>query len=730
MQRSPLVARATHATRTADYYYAGRGGAATPTTAAAAAHMNGHATEPDGDGAGGVPDEQPQWQREMPVDCPGDLGARTLPVRRSAQLERIRQQQEDRRRREEDGRSKQELELNSSMRLKKLAQNPKVGIDNPTFDPVEGPGGLMGQGLGLGGAPTLLELEDLLMSLKQVQHCLSDSQSQEDVALVLQLVQKTDFQKAFSIHNAVALHMNRPSPPFPLTARVQGLAQEVQTMLQTTQQKDGLELNALLTSPHLQGLMQAHDIVAEQEMQPEPLGPPDGPLETLTQYGGETVKIVRLEKARDIPLGATVRNDMDSVIVSRIVKGGAAERSGLLHEGDEVLEINGVEIRGKDVNEVFDILAEMHGTLTFVLIPSAQIKPPPLKETVHPMAALSVPGPLSPLPHRPQVHVKAHFDYDPSDDPYVPCRELGLCFQKGDILHIISQDDPNWWQAYRDGDEENQPLAGLVPGKSFQQQREAMKQTIEEDKEPEKSGKLWCAKKNKKKRKKILYNAHKNDDYDNEEILTYEEMALYHQPANRKRPIALIGPPNCGQNNLRQRLMSSEPDRFAGAVPHTTRNRREMEVNGREYHFVSRQAFDADTAAGKFIESGEFEKNLYGTSTDSVRQVINTGKICLLCLHTQSLKVLRSSDLKPYIIFIAPPSQERLRALLVKEGKNPKPEELRDIIEKAREMEQNFGHLFDAAIVNTDQDKAYQELLRLINKLDTEPQWVPSSWLR
>lgn len=59
-----------------------------------------------------------------------------------------------------------------------------------------------------------------------------------------------------------------------------------------------------------------------------------------------------------------------------------------------------------------------------------------------------------------------------------------------------------------------------------------------------------------------------------------------------------------------------------------------------------------------------------------------------------------------------------------------KPEELRDIIEKAREMEQNFGHLFDAAIVNTDQDKAYQELLRLINKLDTEPQWVPSSWLR
>lgn len=58
------------------------------------------------------------------------------------------------------------------------------------------------------------------------------------------------------------------------------------------------------------------------------------------------------------------------------------------------------------------------------------------------------------------------------------------------------------------------------------------------------------------------------------------------------------------------------------------------------------------------------------------------------------------------------------------------PEELRDIIERAREMEQSCGHLFDAIIVNTDQDKAFNELLRLINKLDTEPQWVPCSWLR
>lgn len=126
-------------------------------------HMNGHVTDSggggDATGSGGRhdgPEEPQQWHREMAVDCPGDLGARTLPARRSAQLERIRQHQEDRRRREEEGRTRQELDLNASMRLKKLAQNPKVGIDNPTFDPIELPGGPLAALPGLSGPPKLL----------------------------------------------------------------------------------------------------------------------------------------------------------------------------------------------------------------------------------------------------------------------------------------------------------------------------------------------------------------------------------------------------------------------------------------------------------------------------------------------------------------------------------------------------------------------------------------------
>ena len=54
--------------------------------------------------------------------------------------------------------------------------------------------------------------------------------------------------------------------------------------------------------------------------------------------------------------GATIRNEGDSVVISRIVVGGAAEKSGKLHEGDELLEVNGVEVRSKNINDVCDML--------------------------------------------------------------------------------------------------------------------------------------------------------------------------------------------------------------------------------------------------------------------------------------------------------------------------------------------------------------------------------------
>ena len=65
-----------------------------------------------------------------------------------------------------------------------------------------------------------------------------------------------------------------------------------------------------------------------------------------------------------------------------------------------------------------------------------------------------------------QMRVRAHFTYDPMSDPIIPCKEAGLTFKRGDILHIVSQDDPNWWQARKEGDRTMR--AGLIPGKQLQ----------------------------------------------------------------------------------------------------------------------------------------------------------------------------------------------------------------------------------------------------------------------
>lgn len=135
------------------------------------------------------------------------------------------------------------------------------------------------------------------------------------------------------------------------------------------------------------------------------------------------IRIIKIEKSAE-PLGATVRNEGEAVVIGRIVRGGAAEKSGLLHEGDEILEVNGIGMRGKSVNDVYDLLSAMTGTLVFLIVPAC-----------HPQIASSI----TYSGRDPSVlHVRAHFDYDPEDDLYIPCRELGISFQKGDVLHVIS----------------------------------------------------------------------------------------------------------------------------------------------------------------------------------------------------------------------------------------------------------------------------------------------------
>ncbi|KAK0410935.1 hypothetical protein QR680_005401 [Steinernema hermaphroditum] len=425
------------------------------------------------------------------------------------------------------------------------------------------------------------------------------------------------------------------------------------------------------------------------------------------------LKVVKFYKSEDSYLGATVRNDGERVIIGRVVKGGIAEKSRLLKEGDELIEVNGNDLRGRSVADVCDLLRTLSGEVTFVFVPS--------EEPEEATAERTSPGQKTPAPV--VQHMRALFDYDPEDDFYMPCKELGLSFRRGDILHVISMADENWWQAYRDGDENHQSLAGLVPSASFQQQVIQYNREIDRDSGHliGKEGDIFgCAKKKstvkgKKGNGKKVANELKSKDEivdSDQEILTYEDVSLYLSRTGRKRPIVLCGPEGVGSLELRQRLIESDKERFASAVPHTTRPKKE------------------DAKMGSFVEFGEFQKALYGTSVAAIKTVVEQSKSCLLSLKPESLKALRMTGLMPYVIFVAPPSLQQLRRQKEMLGQHSvKDDDLKAVLNQGKQIEMEYGHLFDTIIVNVDLDRTLKELTQVVHRIDTEPQWVPSFWV-
>lgn len=77
---------------------------------------------------------------------------------------------------------------------------------------------------------------------------------------------------------------------------------------------------------------------------------------------------------------------------------------------------------------------------------------------------------LEPLPLlQPVVKVRAHFPYSAITDQELPCQEAGLSFERGEILYVVNQEDPAWWQAVRKGET---VMSGIIPSLLQQQRRE------------------------------------------------------------------------------------------------------------------------------------------------------------------------------------------------------------------------------------------------------------------
>ncbi|KAM7288976.1 protein PALS1 isoform X1 [Ixodes scapularis] len=614
------------------------------------------------------------------------------------QLERIRKYQEEiRQRKEEEERIAQEQEflrssLRGSKKLRALAQGSE-GILNDAFEADASFSTLPSDArLWTTSAP---KPPTRTYNSRELEQCLERLEPlAEPGALgpVAALLREPGFQGALVVSNGVQEAWCYQRPPTPTCSHAQELAQEVLSLLQGCALPEAAQLQDLLTRLEVEGLLLSHDRIAARcgagprwAHSPPGTGGAHEALDRAAHYSEDSIKIVHIDKTNE-PLGATVRNEGESVIIGRIVKGGAAEKSGLLHEGDEVLEVNGIGMRGKSVNEVCDLLATMTGTLTFLIVPCGH-------EVIAPRSTDTG-----------MIHVKAHFDYEPEEDPYIPCRELGIPFQKGDVLHVINRDDPNWWQAYRQG-EEDQTLAGLIPSKSFQQQREAMKQALAggdaaTKEKTKRAAKFLCAKKHHKKKKKKTSGTPGlitgEEPETGEPVPTYEEVSLFYPRPNCKRPVVLVGPSNIGRHELRQKLME-DTERFAAAVP---------PLQGP-------------------VKCAPHQAPVHCRESEPA----NCG-FCFPAAHRcSSLKMLKHSDLKPYVVFVAPPSLEKLRQHRMRQGVPVREDELRETIERARQMEDSYGHYFDMVIVNSDLDRAYSELLKEVAILEREPQWVPSAWL-
>ncbi|CAK6961177.1 MAGUK p55 subfamily member 3 isoform X2 [Scomber scombrus] len=561
-----------------------------------------------------------------------------------------------------------------------------------------------------------------------------DANHKEDMVFLKDVFSERSLGYLMKIHEKLRQYERQsPTPVLHSAATLaEDVAEELQSGPMSTEEK---ELLQLLTSPHLKAVLSVHDTVAQKNFDPVLPPLPDDFDDELEE---ESVKIVRLVKNKE-PLGATIRRDeaTGSVIVARIMRGGAADRSGLVHVGDELREVNGVSVIHKRPDEISQLLSQSQGSITLKIIPAIK-EEDRLKES--------------------KVYVRALFDYTPLDDKATPCQEAGLPFKRGDILQVVTQDDHTWWQAKRVGD--SNLRAGLVPSKQFQERRLAYRikmGTLPNPKSPKKPAyDQGCDKEDcdcegyfngqyiaglrrsfRLSRKDRQGSSGEGSDAEDSDFLTYEEVARYQQRSNeRPRLVVLIGSLGARINELKQRVIAENPHRYAVAVPHTTRPKKPHEKEGVEYHFVTKQQFDADALNNKFIEHGEYKENQYGTSIEAIRSVQAKNKMCIVDVQPEALKRLRTAEFKPYVIFVKPcvPESRRRRSATTSPGGGDHgrvtDEDLQEMRQSAIQIDQQYGHLVDRVLIKEDSASACSELRGILERLERESFWVPLSWVR
>ncbi|XP_060912062.1 disks large homolog 2 isoform X17 [Labrus mixtus] len=426
--------------------------------------------------------------------------------------------------------------------------------------------------------------------------------------------------------------------------------------------------------------------------------------------------------------------DGEGIFVSFILAGGPADLSGELRRGDQILSVNGIDLRGATHEQA---AAALKGAGQVVTI-FAQYRPEEygrfeakihdLREQMMNHSMSSGSGSLRTNQKR-SLYVRALFDYERSKDSGLPSQ--GLSFRYGDILHVINASDDEWWQARRVTPHGDSEEMGVIPSKRRVERKErARLKTVKFNSKPgsfDSKGSF-----NDKRRKNFIF-TRKFPFYKNKEgeqdgsdsdrsqddvIISYEP--VMRQEIDYARPVIILGPM---KDRINDDLISEFPDKFGSCVPHTTRPKRDYEVDTRDYHFVnSREQMERDIQEHKFIEAGQYNDNLYGTSVQSVKYVAERGKHCILDVSGNAIKRLQVAQLYPIAIFIKPKSIDSLMDM----NKRLTEEQAKKTFDRAMKLEQEFAEYFTALVQGDTLEDIYNFCKQVIEEHSGPYIWIPS----
>ncbi|XP_075953607.1 discs large homolog 1-like protein isoform X15 [Anarhichas minor] len=438
----------------------------------------------------------------------------------------------------------------------------------------------------------------------------------------------------------------------------------------------------------------------------------------------EPRKVVLHRGATGLGFNIVGGEDGEGIFISFILAGGPADLCGELRKGDRLVSVNGVDLRNATHEQAAAALKNAGQTVTIIAhyrpeeYSRFEAKIHDLREQMMNSSISSGSGSLRTSQKR-SLYVRALFDYDKTRDSGLPSQ--GLNFKFGDILHVVNASDDEWWQARQLTSQGELEEVGVIPSKRRVEKKErARLKTVKfnakaRDRGDNSDDML------SKGHKHVTSNASDSESsYRGQEelVLSYEPVAQ--QEVSYTRPVIVLGPM---KDRINDDLISEFPDKFGSCVPHTTRPKRDYEVDARDYHFVvSREQMEKDIQDHKFIEAGQYNNHLYGTSVQSVREVAEKGKHCILDVSGNAIKRLQLTQLHPIAVFIKPKSVENIMEM----NKRLTEEQGRKTFDRATKLEQEFTEHFTAIVQGDTLEEIYDQVKQIIEEQSGPFIWVQS----